>query len=417
MVKKRGRQPDPVTTGPIDPSILRPGNETTEFDLEIGESLIHEKLAPIVEQYFPADPADVDVQGGAEIHIEHESEHSDVGVASRKKRVPPERMTVLPYEKYVEWQQQLQREYYRLKGTTGNEKRQRLLLSKIDRPMIGREEWEEKQKKRLVIIQERHEQCERRRNDDVARAGEGWYVICDGVTQRGRNISALMGEAIALATEEVAERLRAYDPPLNERTVKFMMRGIVERARRGLVLALRESEMFQEQMQGDDPINPRNDLATTVEAVIHLPQMEKAFVLHIGDSRTYAVPLVGPPRLITEPHVIHDAQKGREIISSVASPAIASAQRIDVHAVDLQFGDRLVSVSDGAFAGYEWLLRRGSAFGPYDREAARYVELAADSAQAADNLVTVGLQTQDLAQIWDDCSAAVLESVYEKYKY
>lgn len=179
-------------------------------------------------------------------------------------------------------------------------------------------------------------------NEDVVRVGNNWHVQADGISNYEQNVCALMGELFALIWGRMSTQLGQMDPHPNAATVRHALSAVPEQARRVFAEAIKHFPKAQESYTD-------SDFSTTVEAVYYAPWLKQAFVMHIGDSRTYKIHTDGTSKQLTEDHTFFSESGGRTYISSSMSPD-AQHVRVDVLEVPLAVGESIASMSDGVFA-------------------------------------------------------------------
>lgn len=243
----------------------------------------------------------------------------------------------------------------------------------------------------------------KRVNEDVVRAGKGWYVVADGLTNYELNVCALMGESFALAFEWMVRRIELMNPKPNLSTVINSFRAVPERAR-----TILEKATAHHPKRLIAYIH--NDFSTTVEAVYYAEWLKEAVVVHIGDSRSYAVRAgSSSAEQLTEDHIREAADRSRVFMASCLSTDKESSPRIDVFGVAMNPGDKIVSLCDGAFAYQEILRKRGGEAPTVEHSlGGNDAESANDLLPYTRGLVSNGRFYQDAVGHWDDTSAGAL---------
>ncbi len=395
---------------PDDEALTDPAVVTVEDPTPERRRPLHERLAPIVSVYFPETGEPRDAGYNAEVSQEYSDDYSESAALSRKKRIPDAALQPIQYERYIQYQQELQRRYFAIKADPKQREQAKRLLQRMDRPILTLVEWTDSETERIKRYTAAQERMRDRINEDVVHIGKGCHVVCDGTTNENRNVSGLMGEAVAMAAQDVADAILDTNPPPSDEVIQSRMRSIIPTARLGLLKALQGNELFRA-IEGQ--YNRARDFATTVEVVIQVPWLHRAYVLHVGDSRTYHIPLIDQSgqgaQLVHAPHSHFDSGRNRTVTSSVASLDLATASQVDITAVEFRLGDRLVSISDGGFAAYDALQPRNPQLFPYEASLLNYSRSSDDCMGLARRVQTVGQQCQDNIGRWDDGAVAVTE--------
>ncbi|MCW1930586.1 MAG: protein phosphatase 2C domain-containing protein [Candidatus Kerfeldbacteria bacterium] len=241
-----------------------------------------------------------------------------------------------------------------------------------------------------------------RLNEDVVRAGQRWYVVADGLTNYEGNVCALMGESFALAFEWMIHRMEQMEPKPNLQTVTTAFHAALDRAR--LILRRAMAHQAAKLNKYTD-----GDFSTTVEAVYYAPWLKKAVVLHIGDSRSYVTRVNGKSEQLTTDHTALTRNGERTYMSSVLNTDPRNSSRIDVVDLDMQPGDSITSLCDGAFA-YEEVTRAraGEPKSTVDTLSENHPTGPDNVLAYTNTLVSNGRSFQDTLSAWDDTSAGAL---------
>lgn len=248
----------------------------------------------------------------------------------------------------------------------------------------------------------------RRLNEDNTRAGKNWYVLADGVSAYQRNVCALMGESVGIVMEHTVEELESREPLPDAEAVAHALRGVLGTARDALSTVLQQPD-------NATAILRRNlvdtDFSTTVEIVYYAAWLQRAFVVHVGDSRTYKQAVDFGVRQLTRDHVAIEPRSKQPYIGSTLSTDAASQKDADVFSEPLGVGERMVSVTDGFFANQERAIRRGELVTDTIDQIEDVALKNGREEPFAEALVAHGEEEQQRALFWDDTSAAVLGRV------
>ena len=244
-------------------------------------------------------------------------------------------------------------------------------------------------------------------NDDTVRLGRNWYMLGDGVSNYQRNVCGVMGEAVGLIMEQTVADIESQNPPPNEHDVARALRMIPDMSRHLMRTVLQTNEAAK-RADAERPILD-TDVSTTVELVYYASWLQRAFILHIGDSRTYKVAADHSVQQLTRDHSGYNPQSRHTYIDSSLSTDATTQKTIDIFSEPLLPGERLVSVTDGVFANQERMRKRK----PEMRDASGEVALRSmqhtDTSDLVRGLVQSGEGYQQEEHFWDDTSAAALE--------
>lgn len=254
---------------------------------------------------------------------------------------------------------------------------------------------------------EHHRMQYDRVNEDTIRLGRNWYVVADGISAYQRNVCGLMGEAVGLVMEQVALDLQSRTPLPDEQTVQQALRKVPDLAQKFLAKMLQASEAYTK-AEGDRKLLD-TDFGTTVEIVLYAEWLERAFVVHVGDSRTYKIAADHTATQLTRDHVVEDSGKKIRGMESFVSTDSSSQKYVDVFSEPLLPGERVASMTDGCFAGQERLRKHHRAIPDMQRE---LEDLSYRSPHVTDfsrAAVVNGEGYQEEERFWDDASCAAIE--------
>lgn len=179
-----------------------------------------------------------------------------------------------------------------------------------------------------------------RMNEDVVAHGENWHVLADGITGYERNVCALTGELFVLIWQDAVRSIRSIKTP-HPHTIRTILANTVDRTRNVLQQAFEQLPKDQQGEYAD------GDFSTTIEALYYHPSTRTAYLMHIGDSRTYKVDAHGRLTQLTNDHV-HETRDGAKFLSSTLSPNHPS-RTIDIIECQLNPNDALISCTDGTY--------------------------------------------------------------------
>lgn len=138
----------------------------------------------------------------------------------------------------------------------------------------------------LAISSRRKRLSEGRRNEDMVALGQDvpGFIVSDGVSGRGENVSALVGEIASLVVPAQLNELEQQQASAAK--IEATLRRSPDLIRRLLTHVLaRVPEPIQRTIR---EINPRS-FAATLDVVYYARHLARVFSLHIGNGRTYQV--------------------------------------------------------------------------------------------------------------------------------
>lgn len=233
-------------------------------------------------------------------------------------------------------------------------------------------------------------------NEDVLGIGENGIFVGDGISGAGNNLCHMMGHTAKETALAMFRRWNTADPRPNSALIVEQMRMIPEIAR----------QLLREELENDKTAArwlllkrmQLRDFATTAELVYFSPMLEKIFIGHIGDSRTYRVGPDGRAENLVEPHKI----KSMNILTSSVILAYEPEQ-FDIHVKRVKIGEKYFVITDGNYDTYERMYK-GARYEDKVEEAAKH-----PNEKAVAVLQKTGDDCQAVKKHYDDRTAAVME--------
>lgn len=191
--------------------------------------------------------------------------------------------------------------------------------------------------------------AQHRNNEDVVGIHPNGYVVGDGISGAGsknlafvgtRAIDAVVGPIFGALTEQQA----------SAKEIRQVLLRVPQWARIQLTKAIQKHPdprvgQLRYEKQG---------MSSTLEMVFYAPWLQKAFIAHVGDSRTYLVQGAMAKKM-TEDHK-------RSNLLNLLTHAISmrnERSKIDIHECDVEEGDVIESDTDGMFTEREMLAKEG----------------------------------------------------------
>lgn len=300
------------------------------------------RLKEIVNRYFN-DRIEFD-RATENNDISHEGEQIIVTGSSRKKAVIRPLWSPALYQHYERTQDRFlarAQRYDQLGGqrplTEDEITQQRRLHAWIDVPRkpIAQHQQEVETYRRMQMNDYRT-----RLNEDVIAGGDNWVAVCDGITERERNVAMLMGQAVVAITAEITQ--------LPEARIVSLLPQIATMATTYLRQVLNQDSRYQAMRAQPNRLH-ESDFSTTADIAIYLPTREQVALVHYGDGRMYLVDDNNHITQLTEDHTNPDDQ----FISSSISLDGKMTSKGDVRLLPLATGESIIIATDGIFKAKE----------------------------------------------------------------
>lgn len=363
------------------------------------EAVVAKQLTLAVREYFPAIYQHEVSPRNSKFEISAETEYSQVVARTQKKHIPEPFWQEADYTAYLQEQERLQAFIAREPVDYQERMQQWDAEDQVDDPVLTIEAHQDAVEQ---AYKKKKREFENRMNEDTARCGKGWCMVADGVTQRHKKVAGLMSEAIGYTVQAVAEYLHKIQTA-DAQQVKSALEAVPALAVEQLRKALVGNEVFQRIQQQEQRYKDK-DFSATVEAIFHAPWLQKVFVLHLGDSRTYQVEADGTIRQITRDHKYPNGS-----LFSVVSLDQQSTQAIEVLEVEASLGMRLISLTDGNFQGHEKRMKDGQESRTIQEVLADLVGQSGSNKELLNAITDQGTRNQKYTGTWDDASGAVFE--------